>query len=154
MGIDGFPGNTYGILQTNITFGFYRTDMTHETHVWNATNVETRLIASLPGRAHQQSQKPQPPEKSPFTRKPKSISSFIAGFKSAVNSKFDDYIDDHQLDMPKFNRHNHFFQPNYYDRVIRNEREYMRIKNYIIDNPANWDDDNFNPLNNTCPWVK
>src|SRR5699024_7867649 len=48
-------------------------------------------------------------------RLPKSISSFIAGFKSSVNSKIDDYIDNHQLDIPKYNKNNHFFQPNYHD---------------------------------------
>jgi hypothetical protein len=83
-----------------------------------------------------------------ITRKPKSISSFVAGFKSAVNSKIDDYIDAHRLDIPKYNRQNHFFQSNYYDRVIRNEQEYQRIKKYIIDNPTKWIDDNFNPLKN------
>ena len=45
-------------------------------------------------------------------RLPKSISSFIAGFKSSVNSKIDDYIDDNQLTIPKYNKNNHFFQPN------------------------------------------
>lgn len=35
-------------------------------------------------------------------RKPKSISSFFAGFKSSVNSNIDDYIDNHKLDIPKF----------------------------------------------------
>jgi len=40
-----------------------------------------------------------------FFRKPKSISSFIAGFKSVINSKIDDYIDEHNLDIPKFNPH-------------------------------------------------
>ena len=49
-------------------------------------------------------------------RLPKSISSFIAGFKSAVNTKIDDYIDLYQLDMPKYNRNNHFFQPNHQKR--------------------------------------
>jgi hypothetical protein len=42
-------------------------------------------------------------------RLPKSISSFIAGFKSAVNTEIDDYIDEHQLDIPKYNKINHFF---------------------------------------------
>ncbi|MBN2737359.1 MAG: hypothetical protein JXR70_10300 [Spirochaetales bacterium] len=74
----------------------------------------------------------------PFIRKPRSISSFIAGFKSAVNSKIDDYIDEHKLDIPKYNRHNHFFQPNYYDHVIRNDQEYKRVSEYIINNPKNW----------------
>ena len=53
-------------------------------------------------------------------RLPKSVSSFLAGFKSAVNSKIDDYIDANNLNIPKYNRYNHFFQPNYHDHLIRN----------------------------------
>lgn len=79
-------------------------------------------------------------------RLPKSISSFIAGFKSAVNSKIDDYIDEHQLDIPKYNRNNHFFQPNYHDHIIRNQQEYICIKNYIINNPENWQKDALNGI--------
>jgi len=77
-----------------------------------------------------------------FYRLPKSISSFMAGFKSAVNIKIDDYIDAHHLDIPKYNRNNHFFQPNYYDHIIRNEQSYCRILEYIKNNPAKWTDDN------------
>ena len=76
-------------------------------------------------------------------RLPKSISSFLGGFKSAVNSKIDDYIDEHQLNIPKYNRNNHFFQPNYHDHIIRDEQSYHRISNYIINNPAKWWDDKF-----------
>jgi hypothetical protein len=70
-------------------------------HVETHDPVETHGRASLPSK------------QSPFIRQPKSISSFIAGFKSAVNTKIDESIDAHQLDIPKFNRHNNFFQPNY-----------------------------------------
>lgn len=76
-------------------------------------------------------------------RMPKSISSFLAGFKSAVNSKIDDYIDENHLNIPKYNRNNHFFQPNYHDHIIRNEIEYHFIKNYIINNPRKWNEDRF-----------
>lgn len=37
------------------------------------------------------------------------------------------------------------WQANYHDHVIRNENSYKRIKNYIINNPANWEDDTFHP---------
>jgi len=36
------------------------------------------------------------------------------------------------------------WQPNYHDHVIRDEQEYLRIKQYIINNPAKWNDDTFN----------
>jgi len=75
----------------------------------------------------------------PIIRKSKSISSFVGGFKSAVNSRIDDYIDLKKLSIPKYNRNNHFFQPNYHDRIIRNQNEYDRIRAYILDNPKNWD---------------
>ncbi len=77
-------------------------------------------------------------------RLPKSISSFMAGFKSAVNTKIDNYIDLHQLNIPKYNRNNNFFQSNYYDHIIRDEMEYQKIKNYIINNPSSWEDDTLN----------
>lgn len=35
------------------------------------------------------------------------------------------------------------WQPRFYDHVIRNEKEYWAIKNYIINNPRNWKDDRF-----------
>ena len=85
----------------------------------------------------------------PPVRLPKSISSFIAGFKSAVNTKIDDYIDENNdkgerpLIATKYNRQNHFFQPNYHDHIIRNDFEYHNISNYIINNPAKWADDRF-----------
>jgi putative transposase len=97
-----------------------------------ADNVETHGRASLPQ-----------PQLQTLHRLPKSISSFFGGFKSAVNSKIDDYIDEHQLNIPKYNRNNHFFQPNYHDHIIRDEQSYHRISNYIINNPAKWCDDKF-----------
>ena len=78
-----------------------------------------------------------------FHRKPKSISSFVTGFKSAINTEIDDFIDEYQLNIPKYNKNNHFFQPNYHDHVIRNDEEYHRIKQYIKTNPAIWKDDKF-----------
>ena len=47
----------------------------------------------------------------------------------------------------KYNRDNHFFQPNYHDHIIRDERSYQRILEYILNNPAKWKDDQFNPVN-------
>ena len=111
------------------------THVTHVTHVTNVTNVETH------GRASLQSTK-KPTERT-LIRKPKSISSFIAGFKSATNSKIDDYIDEHHLNIPKFNKNNPFFQSNYHDHIIRNDTEYQRIKKYIVNNPFKWNQDNF-----------
>ena len=80
-------------------------------------------------------------KRNPPTRLPESISSFVAGFKSAINTKIDDYIDAKKLDIPKYNKKNHFFQPNYHDHIIRNGTEYQNISNYIINNPFQWQED-------------
>jgi REP element-mobilizing transposase RayT len=113
------------------------------THGVDGTHVETHGRASLQPREQPKlDESPQP------LRKPKSISSFIAGFKSAINSKVDDYIDGHRLNIPKYNRNNHFFQPNYHDHIIRNNVEYQRIKEYIINNPMKWNEDKLNSSNN------
>lgn len=104
-------------------------------------NVQSHGNVEPHGRAVLQSEsiKPNMP-----TRLPKSISSFIAGFKSAVNTKIDDYIDEHNLQIPKYNRNNHFFQPNYHDHIVRNSSEYQRIADYIQQNPSKWNNDTLN----------
>jgi len=40
------------------------------------------------------------------------------------------------------------WQPNYHDHVIRNDEEYFRIKQYIINNPSQWIDDTYNDNKN------
>lgn len=37
------------------------------------------------------------------------------------------------------------WQRNYHEHIIRNRRAYHNISNYIINNPAKWDGDKFNP---------
>jgi REP element-mobilizing transposase RayT len=37
------------------------------------------------------------------------------------------------------------WQRNYHERAIRNERELDAIRQYIVHNPARWDDDAENP---------
>ncbi|MDP4201770.1 MAG: transposase [Bacteroidota bacterium] len=109
----------------------------HAIIVLDKTNIDSTVETH--GRASLQQQ-----QSTGFIRRPRSVSSFIGGFKSRVNTKINNHIDIHQPDSPKFDRHDHFFQPNYHDHIIRNEQSYQRIKNYIIDNPLNWDADKFN----------
>ena len=39
---------------------------------------------------------------------------------------------------------NKFWQANYYERIIRNEKEYFEISSYIENNPSTWNEDRFN----------
>jgi putative transposase len=54
------------------------------------------------------------------------LGSIIRGYKSSVKS----YAIDNNIEF--------LWQPKYYDRVIRNEREYWNIKEYIRNNPDHW----------------
>jgi len=72
-------------------------------------------------------------------RMPKSISSFIAGFKSSVTRCIKQ-----RAYMP--NGRDSIWQPRYYDRIIRNDDEYHRIVNYINNNPFKWMDDKYYSL--------
>ena len=54
-------------------------------------------------------------------RKPKSISSFLAGFKSTTNTAVDNAIDpglDLYPHLGKFNRTNPYWLPNYHDQLF------------------------------------
>ncbi len=57
------------------------------------------------------------------------ISSIIGGYKSAVSKHA------HRLGF-EFN-----WQSRFYDVIIKNDTDYERIKNYIINNPQNWNND-------------
>ena len=116
--------------------------------------VETHGRASLPQPQPQQFQ-PTPttiptPQRtctptsmiSPqFQRQPKSISSFVAGFKSATIKRIDDWIDANQPTMAKFNKNNPLWQSNYYDHIILDVIEYQYIAEYIVRNPMEWKDE-------------
>jgi REP element-mobilizing transposase RayT len=41
----------------------------------------------------------------------------------------------------------HVWQRNYYERVIRDDDELERVREYILDNPRKWDQDKYNPAN-------
>jgi len=65
-----------------------------------------------------------------------SLGSLITGFKSAVTREANKTY----LSTPKS-----IWQRNYYEHVIRNERELEKIREYIAGNPAQWSLDRENP---------
>ena len=60
-------------------------------------------------------------------RAPCSLRSFIAGFKASVTSRAG-----RELNITGI------WQRNYYEHIIRNERELNNIARYIVNNPLNW----------------
>ena len=91
-------------------------------------NVETQNLASLPRHASSRHGKTNN-----FGPQSKNLSSIIRGFKIGVKK------------WANIN-HIHFeWQSRFYDRIIRDEKELLNIRNYIINNPVQWDDDEENP---------
>ncbi len=60
----------------------------------------------------------------------------IRKYKSAVTGK-----------CRAINRFDFAWQSNYYDHIVRNERELNAIRTYIVNNPANWNLDRDNRAN-------
>jgi len=77
---------------------------------------------------------------SPLPRgpKPASLGAIIAQFKSRVTKRL--WRDSSLQGTP-------IWQRNYYEHIIRNEKEMDNIWKYIEANPSMWNDDDENPLN-------
>lgn len=65
----------------------------------------------------------------------KSVGALIAGFKSACTVRVN------QLDQRTGRK---LWQRNYYERIIRDQNELDNIRQYILENPINWDADSEN----------
>ncbi len=75
------------------------------------------------------------PMTQPIGSPKRSLSSFVAGFKSAVTKQINQLRQ--TPGMPVWQR-------NYYEHIIRNNNELHRIQQYIINNPKNWElDENY-----------
>ncbi|MDD5672785.1 MAG: hypothetical protein PHC61_01355 [Chitinivibrionales bacterium] len=82
------------------------------------------------GRASLQSEKQQ---KNGIThRVPKSISSCIAGFKSTATKR---------INILRKTPRASLWQPRFYDHIVRNDQELFAIRQYIFNNPINWEND-------------
>ena len=67
----------------------------------------------------------------PHTRmKSKTISSFVAGYKSTVTK---------QINIMRNTPRSPVWQRNYYEHIIRGEEDLIRIREYIVNNPSNWE---------------
>jgi len=64
--------------------------------------------------------------------KPNSLGSIIGQFKSICTKRV------HKIGFEQFQ-----WQPRFYDHIIRNESDLRRIRNYIQNNPLNWELDEY-----------
>ncbi len=69
-----------------------------------------------------------------------SLADVVGGFKSLVFTVYLDWIEQNDP-----TRRAKFWQGNYYEHILRNDRELNAVRQYIIDNPKkwSWDRDNY-----------
>ncbi len=117
------PNHIHGIIE------IAKTDDKRD-NVAGRNNVETQNFASLQQPSPQSSQ-----PKNKFGPQSNNLASIIRGYKIGMTKN------------AKIINPNWGWQTRFHDHIIRNDGEYQRIKNYIIENPAKWKDDKFNILN-------
>ena len=95
-----------------------------ETQNVETQNVETHCSASLQS------------EPTKVSRKPNSISSFVAIFKSVTTTQINLLIEERNV--------NTIWQSNYHDHIVRNYSSFDKIYHYIKNNPKKWNTDSIN----------
>jgi len=114
-------------LQTDFDVQTLQTDFDVQT-LQTDFDVQTLHATSLQ-RESESSKNNQMVNISP---KSNSISTILRSYKSAVTKHAN-----------RLNIKNGW-QPRFHDHIIRNDAEYQRISNYIINNPSKWEEDTFN----------
>ena len=109
-------------------------------HVHGIVIIRERLGDVRGVRARHDAPLPDPPATDQCAKPPGiphgALGQIVASYKSAVTRiAYRDGL------LP---RGTPVWQQNYYDHIIRNQAEWIRIADYIRDNPANWGKDRFN----------
>ena len=88
----------------------------------------------------------------PYGTLSESIGRVIQAFKSITTHR---YIEGVTAGWPPFP--GKLWQRNYYERIVRNEKELDKIREYIVNNPGKWAEDVENPnavnVDNIDPWL-
>jgi putative transposase len=103
------------VVMPNHVHGILMIDKPHVQTQHFASPVQTQNIASLPGNR--------------FGPQSQNLASIVRGYKIGVT---------------KFARRNNIaftWLPRYHDHIIRNEEEWRRIYDYVLENPQRWADD-------------
>jgi len=116
------------VIQNDDMFGKNDTVETHgRASGNNAGSVKTHGHASLHGDG-------QTHGRASLHRTPKSISSFVGGFKSSVTKTINELRNTPKVPV---------WQPRFHDHIIRNDDELANIQLYIMHNPLNWESDDY-----------
>lgn len=104
----------------------------HAIVILNESNVGTH------GRASEEGETMRADIRPPLRRKPRSLSSLMAGFKSIVTKR---------INILRGTPGEAVWQRGFHDHVIRNDVDLHRIRTYIANNPLQWAIDEENPDN-------
>ena len=96
---------------------------THSSAYKYNKNNENNIIETYTNNTHSRAY---------LRRMPKSISSFVAIFKSVTTKQINDLRNTPQEKI---------WQNNYHDHIVRNENSFNHIATYIENNPFNWEND-------------
>ena len=116
----------HGILHLNYPkIESYDLDRGRHVETLHATSLQSPTGTKTDTEMTNQEQKSQ------IYTKPRSLSTILRSYKAAVTRHA------RRLGFP------FGWQGRFYDHIIRDDEEYQRIVDYIINNPANWKDDEF-----------
>ena len=76
------------------------------------------------------------------------LASIVGAYKSIVSNQWLKWITANTPDRSAL-----VWQRNYYERVVRDEDELARARQYIMDNPAKWAEDENNPAKWKVEWT-
>jgi len=96
----------------------------------NKFNISSKSFDKSLTQKHKKREESLP--KNEFGPQFKNLASIVRGFKSAVTSA-----------AIKMDNLDFFWHPRFHDHIVRNKEEFFRIRNYIINNPKNWNGDKF-----------
>lgn len=105
----------------------HATSLQHsQTRQQSQTQTQQQLKSQQQSQSHGANKK-----MSDISPKSKTVSTIIRSYKSAVT------FHGNRLGL------NNGWQPRFHDHIIRDDKEYQRISDYITTNPENWESDRF-----------
>lgn len=123
------PNHFHGIIVITDA-GATNRHVARKRNTGNHCRADNRPVGRFTGR---QSDRPSGrPPVAPTGPKSKSVGAMMAGFKSSVTGRVNTYRQSPGSEV---------WQRNYWDHIIRNETELDTLRQYIITNPARWEQD-------------
>jgi REP element-mobilizing transposase RayT len=141
------PNHFHGIVRlvdqtinSNPIDGVRTVEMSGRTSLHRPAQNHENNFKQNPNRIPQQTTNTHPKKQTPRLR-PYSVSSFMAGVKSVLTRR---------INIIRKTPGARALQYRFHDHVIRDENELFRIRQYIRNNPFNWEIDKFHAQYNNC----